>query len=50
MLTDISAELDALYGAKGTPERTKFDKEAWNFYTSQINALGLRIDVVRPIV
>ncbi|MCQ2213322.1 MAG: helix-turn-helix domain-containing protein [Bacteroidaceae bacterium] len=35
-LTDISAELDALYGAEGTEERAKFDEEAWNFYTSQI--------------
>lgn len=35
-LTDISAELDALYGAEGTAERAKFDDEAWNFYTSQI--------------
>lgn len=35
-LTDISAELDMLYGAEGTAERTKFDEEAWNFYTSQI--------------
>lgn len=35
-LTDISAELDALYGAEGTAERAKFDEEAWNFYTSQI--------------
>ena len=35
-LTDISAELNALYGAEGTAERAKFDDEAWNFYTSQI--------------
>lgn len=35
-LTDISAELDVLYGAEGTAERAKFDEEAWNFYTSQI--------------
>lgn len=35
-LTDISAELDALYGVEGTAERAKFDDEAWNFYTSQI--------------
>lgn len=35
-LTDISAELDTLYGAEGTAERAKFDEEAWNFYTSQI--------------
>lgn len=36
MMTDISAELDELYGAVGTEERAKFDDEAWNFYTSQI--------------
>lgn len=35
-LTDISAELDILYGEEGTEERAKFDEEAWNFYTSQI--------------
>ncbi|MCQ2243926.1 MAG: helix-turn-helix domain-containing protein [Bacteroidaceae bacterium] len=35
-ITDISAELDMLYGAEGTPERALFDEEAWNFYTSQI--------------
>lgn len=31
--TDISAELDNLYGAEGTAERAKFDEDAWNFYT-----------------
>lgn len=36
LLTDISAELDTLYGTEGTAERAKFDEEAWNFYTSQI--------------
>lgn len=35
-ITDISAELDNLYGAEGTAERAKFDEEAWNFYTAQI--------------
>lgn len=35
-LFDVSAELDRLYGAEGTPERVQFDEEAWNFYTSQI--------------
>lgn len=35
-LTDISAELDSLYGVEGTIERAKFNEEAWNFYTSQI--------------
>ena len=36
MLTDISAELDNEFGAPGTPERTKFDEEAYAFYTGQI--------------
>ena len=36
MLTDISAELDKEFGAPGTPERAKFDEEAYAFYTSQI--------------
>lgn len=35
-ITDISAELDDLYGKKGTVQRAQFDEEAWNFYTSQI--------------
>ena len=35
-ITDISAELDNLYGAVGTEKRAKFDEEAWNFYTAQI--------------
>lgn len=36
MLTNISAELDEEFGAKGTPERAKFDEEAYAFYTGQI--------------
>lgn len=36
MLTDISAELDREFGTPGAPEREKFDKEAYAFYTSQI--------------
>lgn len=36
MLTDISAELDKEFGMPGTPERAKFDEEAYAFYTSQI--------------
>ena len=36
MLTDISAELDKEFGEPGTPERAKFDEEAYAFYTSQI--------------
>lgn len=35
-LTDYSAILDEEYGAPGTPERAKFDEEAYAFYTSQI--------------
>lgn len=35
-IRDYSAELDAQYGAPGTPERAKFDEEAYAFYTSQI--------------
>ena len=33
---DYSAVLAAEYGAHGTPERAKFDEEAYAFYTSQI--------------
>mgnify|MGYP000800466496 FL=1 len=33
MLTDISAELDREFGTPGTPEREKFDEEAYAFYT-----------------
>ena len=36
MITDISAELDTKYGAPGTPEREKFDEEAYAFYTGQL--------------
>lgn len=36
MLTNISAELDKEFGMPGTPERTKFDEEAYAFYTGQI--------------
>ncbi len=94
MLTDISAELAAEYGAPDTPERIQFDEAAYAFYTGQIlldarkeakvtqlelakrihttksyilriengminpsvstfyriiNALGLRVDIVKPI-
>lgn len=35
-LTDYSAVLEQQYGAHGTPERAKFDEEAYAFYTSQI--------------
>lgn len=33
---DISAELAAEYGAHGTPQRAKFDEEAYAFYTGQV--------------
>ncbi len=35
-IRDYSAVLDAKYGAIGTPEREKFEEEAWNFYSGQI--------------
>lgn len=35
-IRDYSAVLDKQYGAPGTPERAKFDEEAYAFYTSQI--------------
>lgn len=36
LLTNISAELEKEFGASGTPERMKFDEEAYAFYTGQI--------------
>lgn len=33
---DISAELEKEFGAHGTPERAKFDEEAYAFYTGQV--------------
>lgn len=36
MITDISAELEREFGKPGTPEREKFDEEAYAFYTGQI--------------
>ena len=35
-IRDYSAVLEAEYGAHGTPERARFDEEAYVFYTSQI--------------
>lgn len=35
-IRNYSVELSAQYGAPGTPERAKFDEEAYAFYTSQI--------------
>lgn len=35
-VVDYSAVLEGKYGKHGTPERAKFDEEAYAFYTSQI--------------
>lgn len=35
-IRNYSAVLEAQYGAHGTPERAKFDEEAYAFYTGQI--------------
>ena len=35
-ITDYSAVLASKYGEHGTPERAKFDEEAYTFYTSQV--------------
>ena len=35
-VNDYSAVLEQKYGREGTPERAKFDEEAYEFYTSQI--------------
>ena len=36
LITNISEQLEKEFGAHGTPERAKFDEEAYAFYTSQI--------------
>ncbi|GAB6122330.1 helix-turn-helix domain-containing protein [Dysgonomonas termitidis] len=36
MITNISEQLEKEYGKPGTPERAKFDEEAYAFYTSQL--------------
>ena len=36
MITNISEQLEREFGKHGTPERAKFDEEAYAFYTSQI--------------
>jgi len=36
MITNISEQLAKEFGAHGTPERAKFDEEAYAFYTSQL--------------
>jgi ribosome-binding protein aMBF1 (putative translation factor) len=35
-ITNISERLEKEYGAPGTPERAKFDEEAYAYYTGQI--------------
>lgn len=35
-ITDYSAVLAQKYGEIGTPERNKFDEEAYSFYTAQL--------------
>ncbi len=36
IITNISEQLEKEFGKHGTPERAKFDEEAYTFYTSQI--------------
>ena len=36
MITDISEQLEREFGKHGTPERAKFDEEAWAFHIGQI--------------
>ena len=36
MLTNISEQLEKEFGRHGTPERAKFDEDAYAFYTSQV--------------
>ena len=36
MITNISEQLEKEFGKHGTPERAKFDEDAYAFYTSQI--------------
>lgn len=35
-IRDYDAVLDAKYGAPGTPERARFEEEAYSFYSGQI--------------
>ncbi len=35
-IRDYDAVLDAKYGEIGTPERAKFEEDAYSFYTSQL--------------
>lgn len=36
MIQDYDAVLDARYGKEGTPERVKFEEDAYAYYTGQI--------------
>ena len=36
LITNISEQLEKEFGKHGTPERAKFDEDAYAFYTSQI--------------
>ncbi|GHT25888.1 transcriptional regulator [Bacteroidia bacterium] len=36
MITNISEQLEREFGKHGTPERAKFDEEAYAFYVSQV--------------
>ena len=36
MITSISKEIEREFGKPGTPEREKFDEEAYAFYTGQL--------------
>lgn len=36
MITNISEQIEKEFGKHGTPERAKFDEDAYAFYTSQI--------------
>ena len=49
-IVDYSAVLDKQYGKSGTPERKKFDDEAYAFYTSQILLEEITMDLnVSPL-
>lgn len=36
LIQDYDAVLDSLYGKEGTPERNKFEEDAYAYYTGQI--------------
>nr|WP_163214740.1 hypothetical protein [Bacteroides sp. 519] len=47
MLTDISAELEKEFGAHATPEREKFNEEAYAFYTEQILLEAKKEEIIK---